>query len=87
MGLKMKTKPTNWWRWPGAQQMSSWGAQAGHRTGVYADGDQLPAERQLAVTFRNGRSTIRKVLDQLEQKNLASRRVGSGTLPSIIRGP
>jgi len=48
-------------------------------TGVYADGDQLPAERQLAVTFGTARSTIRKVLDQLEQKNLVTRRVGSGT--------
>lgn len=48
-------------------------------TGVYADGDQLPAERQLAVTFGTGRSTIRKVLDQLEAKNLISRRLGAGT--------
>lgn len=48
-------------------------------TGIYADGDQLPAERQLAVTFGTARSTIRKVLDQLEQKNLVTRRVGSGT--------
>ncbi len=48
-------------------------------SGVYADGDQLPAERQLAITFGTARSTIRKVLDQLEQKNLVVRRVGSGT--------
>jgi GntR family uxuAB operon transcriptional repressor len=48
-------------------------------TGVYADGDQLPAERQLAITFGAARSTIRKVLDQLEQRNLVVRRVGSGT--------
>lgn len=48
-------------------------------SGIYADGDQLPAERQLAVTFGTARSTIRKVLDQLEQKNLVVRRVGSGT--------
>lgn len=48
-------------------------------TGVYADGDQLPAERQLAITFGTARSTIRKVLDQLADKNLVVRRVGSGT--------
>jgi GntR family uxuAB operon transcriptional repressor len=48
-------------------------------TGVYGDGDQLPAERQLAITFGAARSTIRKVLDQLEQRNLVVRRVGSGT--------
>lgn len=48
-------------------------------TGVYADGDQLPAERQLAVTFGTARSTIRKVLDELEQKKLVVRRMGSGT--------
>ena len=48
-------------------------------TGIYADGDQLPAERQLAITFGTARSTIRKILDQLEQRNLIVRRVGSGT--------
>jgi GntR family uxuAB operon transcriptional repressor len=48
-------------------------------TGVYADGDQLPAERQLAITFGTARSTIRKILDQLEQGNFIVRRVGSGT--------
>jgi DNA-binding FadR family transcriptional regulator len=48
-------------------------------TGIYASGDQLPAERQLAVTFRAARSTVRKVLDQLEQMKLVTRRAGSGT--------
>jgi DNA-binding FadR family transcriptional regulator len=48
-------------------------------TGIYADGDQLPPERQLAVAFGTARSTIRKALDQLEQKGLVVRRVGSGT--------
>ena len=48
-------------------------------TGVFGDGDQLPPERQLAVAFGTARSTIRKALDQLEQKNLVVRRVGSGT--------
>jgi len=47
--------------------------------GIYGDGDQLPAERQLAVTFGAARSTVRKVLDQLEQMKLVTRRAGSGT--------
>lgn len=48
-------------------------------TGIYADGDQLPAERQLAITFGTARSTIRKVLDELEERKFVVRRVGSGT--------
>ena len=48
-------------------------------TGIYAYGDQLPAERQLALTFGAARSTVRKVLDQLEQMKLVTRRAGSGT--------
>jgi len=48
-------------------------------TGIYASGDQLPAERQLAVSFGAARSTVRKVLDQLEHMNLVTRRAGSGT--------
>jgi DNA-binding FadR family transcriptional regulator len=51
-------------------------------TGIYAEGDQLPAERQLAVTFGAARSTVRKVLDQLEQMKLVTRRAGSGTFVS-----
>lgn len=48
-------------------------------TGVYADGDQLPAERQLATAFGAARSTVRKALDQLEENGFVARRVGSGT--------
>lgn len=48
-------------------------------TGVYADGDQLPPERQLAITLGTARSTIRKALDHLESRGLVVRRVGSGT--------
>ena len=55
-------------------------------TGVYADGDQLPPERQLALAFSTARSTIRKSLDQLEEKGLVTRRVGSGTFVSYA-GP
>jgi DNA-binding FadR family transcriptional regulator len=55
-------------------------------SGVYGDGDQLPPERQLAIAFGTARSTIRKALDQLEQKGLVLRRVGSGTFVSY-QGP
>lgn len=48
-------------------------------TGAYGQGDQLPPERQLAVTFRAARSTVRRALDQLESAGLVSRRLGSGT--------
>jgi DNA-binding FadR family transcriptional regulator len=48
-------------------------------TGVFSDGDQLPPERQLAISLGTARSTIRKALDQLESQKLVVRRVGSGT--------
>ena len=54
-------------------------------TGIYASGDQLPAERQLALTFGAARSTVRKVLDQLEQMKLVTRRAGSGTFVNYLR--
>jgi DNA-binding FadR family transcriptional regulator len=48
-------------------------------TGAYAEGDQLPPERQLATSFGAARSTVRRALDQLERAGLVSRRLGSGT--------
>lgn len=48
-------------------------------TGAYSEGDRLPPERQLAVTFKAARSTVRRALDKLEKKGLVSRRLGSGT--------
>ena len=49
------------------------------RSGIYINGDQLPAERELAERFDTARSTIRKVLRNLENDGLIERRVGSGT--------
>ena len=49
------------------------------RRGFYVNGDQLPAERELAERFDTARSTIRKVLLNLETEGLIERRVGSGT--------
>lgn len=54
--------------------------------GVYADGDRIPPERQLATAFGAARSTVRKALDQLEQEGLLVRRVGAGTFVSYT-GP
>lgn len=51
-------------------------------SGVYADGEQLPAERQLAEALGASRSTVRKALDQLEENGLVVRRVGAGTFVS-----
>ena len=48
-------------------------------TGAYSEGDRLPPERQLAITFDAARSTVRRALDQLERAGLVSRRLGSGT--------
>lgn len=55
-------------------------------TGVYADGDRIPPERNLAAVFGAARSTIRKALDQLEADGLIVRRVGSGTFVNFA-GP
>lgn len=48
-------------------------------TGTYANGDQLPPERQLSETYATSRSTIRKALNNLEEAGLVVRKVGSGT--------
>jgi len=48
-------------------------------TGAYSEGDRLPPERQLALTFDAARSTVRRALDQLAKAGLVSRRLGSGT--------
>ncbi len=47
--------------------------------GEYAFEERLPAERSLAENFGVSRGTIRSVLDLLEQQNLVTRQVGSGT--------
>ncbi|MFQ6018668.1 MAG: FadR/GntR family transcriptional regulator [Kiloniellaceae bacterium] len=50
--------------------------------GSYADGERLPAERDLASHFEASRSTVRGALRRLEEMNLVTRRVGSGTFIS-----
>jgi DNA-binding FadR family transcriptional regulator len=56
-------------------------------TGAYSEGDRLPPERQLALTFDAARSTVRRALDQLERAGLVSRRLGSGTYVGASAGP
>ena len=51
-------------------------------TGAYANGDQLPPERQLSETYDTSRSTMRKALKTLEEAGLVTRKVGSGTFVS-----
>lgn len=47
--------------------------------GIYVYGQQLPTERELAVTFNASRTTVRKALAILDVQKLVQRRPGSGT--------
>jgi len=47
--------------------------------GAYSFRERLPAERELATFYAASRSTIREALRQLEEMQLVTRRVGSGT--------
>lgn len=47
--------------------------------GTYGHGQRLPAERNLAGHFGASRSTVREALRQLEDMELVTRRIGSGT--------
>jgi DNA-binding FadR family transcriptional regulator len=46
--------------------------------GLYAVGDRLPAERELAATFEVSRATIREAIIALELNGLIEVRIGSG---------
>ena len=50
--------------------------------GQYSHEERLPAERHLAEEFNVSRGTIRSVLQILEDQNLITRQVGSGTYVS-----
>jgi len=54
-------------------------------TGIYAHGDRLLPERELAASFQTARNTIRSALQQLEEEGLVVRRVGSGTFVEFDR--
>ena len=53
--------------------------------GSYANGDQLPAERELSGRFGASRSTIRKALTNLEKAGIVIRKVGSGTFVNYVK--
>ena len=55
--------------------------------GRYSYGDRLPAERSLADLFRASRGTVREALRRLEDTNLVTRRVGSGTFVNYRHRP
>lgn len=46
---------------------------------VYTYGDKLPPEREIARSFGASRTTVRKALRQLEERNFVQRKIGSGT--------
>ncbi len=54
--------------------------------GTYGYRERLPAERDLAQHYRASRSTVREALRQLEEGNLVTRRIGSGTFVSYRGG-
>lgn len=49
------------------------------RSGVWGEGQRLPAERHLAQSYGVPRSAVRNALQQLKEMDLIRQRVGSGT--------
>src|SRR5262245_21917259 len=54
--------------------------------GIFGYGERLPAEREMARSFGASRMTVRSALDQLEERKLIQRKVGSGTFVVHDRG-
>lgn len=54
--------------------------------GTYGYRERLPAERELAQHYGASRSTVREALRQLEEGNLVTRRIGSGTFVNYRGG-
>ncbi len=50
---------------------------------IFAPGDRLPTERQLAEQFNVGRSVTRRALAELEKDGIITRHVGRGTFVRI----
>ncbi|MEN8197622.1 MAG: FadR/GntR family transcriptional regulator, partial [Pseudomonadota bacterium] len=55
--------------------------------GRYANGERLPAERELTEHFGVARGTVREALRRLEEMGLVTRRMGSGTFVNHRAGP
>ena len=49
------------------------------RSGQLRAGDRLPTERAFCEQYRISRTTVRKVLQELKERELISQTVGSGT--------
>jgi DNA-binding FadR family transcriptional regulator len=49
------------------------------RSGHWGAGERLPPERQLSESYGIGRSTVRRVLQQMKEMGLIEQTVGSGT--------
>lgn len=49
------------------------------KSGKWRAGDRLPTERELSVTYKISRTTVRKLLQDLKDRGLISQTVGSGT--------
>ncbi len=48
-------------------------------SGHFTFGEKLPPERELAQLYKSSRNTIREALSRLEQNDMVSRKLGSGT--------
>lgn len=55
-------------------------------SGAYSYRQQLPTERELAVSYGASRTTIRRALTWLEDQKLVERRAGSGTYANYEPG-
>ncbi len=55
--------------------------------GVYAVGEKLPTEYELAKTMNMSRQTVRQALSLLESEGLIEKRQGSGTTVRAARAP
>ena len=71
------------------QRVKSIATQIFHRmvSGEYSFGTRIPAERELADSFAESRTTIRQALDFLESYGAVARRAGSGTFVAYRADP
>jgi DNA-binding FadR family transcriptional regulator len=53
--------------------------ESGINTQSFRPGEKLPTERQIALQFKTGRNTVRKIFDALEQEGAIIREIGRGT--------
>ena len=53
------------------------------KEGQYVHDERLPSERHLAEQFQVSRGTIRAVLEVLEDQQMVTRQIGSGTYVNL----